>query len=408
MKPSVLIFSEEYTKITKGMFVVWRNHVSDVSKRFAVDILLNNEHWAAEEAMSEFASNANVNLHQLPFKMPSTLVKAMFGWCDNVWILRAGRHALSQCLNLIMSPLIIIYLTLWLRQLKPSAIFSHNGGWPAGILCRWIVVAAFFARIPKRILIVHNYPSNPKGILLRTFFLPIRFIQARLMDFCATSIVTVSDSTKASLEGIIFNRSVVRIHNGIPLFAKSSYVMPEIPPLNWQPSGAVVGFVGALYPYKGPHVLLDAFKLVDTPCELALLGPTEPFYLKTLQQKAELCANKVSFLGFHPNVDAFMQKIDILVVPSIAFESFGMVILEAMKHKKPVICSNFGGMKEVVEDGITGMVVPASDDATMAKAITRLLSDHDLRRQMGEAGYRRLNVFFTLEKMVAQYDELMV
>jgi teichuronic acid biosynthesis glycosyltransferase TuaC len=407
MKPSVLIFSEEYTKITKGMFVVWRNHASEASKRFTVDILLNNEHWAAEEVMHEFTSNANVNLHQLPFKMPSTLVKALFGWCDQFWILRAGRYALGQCLNLIMSPLIIIYLTLRLRQIKPSAIFSHNGGWPAGVLCRWIIVAAFLARVPKRILIIHNYPNSFKSIVLRTLFLPIRLIQARVVDFCATSIVTVSDSVKASLEGEIFYRSVVRIHNGIPSIEQLPNVLLDIPSLDWQPSGAVVGFVGALYPLKGPHVLLDAFKLVDIPCELALLGPAEPFYLETLQQKAELCANKVSFLGFHSDVDAFMQKIDILVVPSIAFESFGMVILEAMKHKKPVICSDFGGMKEVVEHGVTGLVVPASDDDAMANAITKLLSDHDLMLQMGEAGYRRLNVFFTLEKMVAQYDELL-
>jgi glycosyltransferase involved in cell wall biosynthesis len=51
--------------------------------------------------------------------------------------------------------------------------------------------------------------------------------------------------------------------------------------------------------------------------------------------------------------------------------------------------------------------VPASDDVAMANAITKLLSDHDLMRQMGEAGYRRLNDLFTLEKMVDQYNELL-
>jgi teichuronic acid biosynthesis glycosyltransferase TuaC len=403
----ILIFSEEYIKITKGMFVVWRNHVAGVSKRCMVDILLNNEHWAVDEASEEFRANANVSLRQLPFKMPSTLVKGLFGWCDNFWILRAGQYMLGQSLNLIMSPMIIFYLTFRLRQIKPSAVFSHNGGWPAGVLCRWIIVAACFARVPKRILIIHNYPQKFKGIVLRTLFSPIRFIQARLMDCCTTSIVTVSDSVKASLVGDVFYRSVTRIHNGIPSMEQLPNVLPDIFSLDWQPSGAVVGFVGALYPMKGPHVLLDAFKLVDIPCELALLGPAEPLYLKTLEQKAELCANTVSFLGFHSDVDAFMQKIDILVVPSIAFESFGMVILEAMKHKKPVICSDFGGMKEIVEDGVTGLVVPASDDAAMANAITRLLSDRDLMLQMGEAGYRRLNDFFTLEKMEGQYNELL-
>jgi len=400
----ILVFSEEYTKITKGMFVVWRNHVSETSQRHTVDVLLNNEHWAVDELAKEFGTNANVSLSQLPFKMPSTLVKTVFGWCNHFWILRAGRYGLGQCLNFIISPLIIIHLSLRLRQIKPSAVFSHNGGWPAGNLCRWIIVAAMLAGVPKRTLIIHNFPYIHKGIVLRTLFWPIRVIQARAMDFCATSIVTVSDSVKASLDNNVFYRSVVRIHNGIPL---SVQVPIGLQPLSWGPTNATVGFVGALSPMKGPHVLLDAFRLVNTPCELALLGPAEPSYLKTLRQKAELCANKVSFLGFQSDVEAFMNKIDVLVVPSIAFESFGMVILEAMKCKTPVICSDFGGMKEVVEDGVSGLVVTAGDDLSLANAITRMLSDAELRLKMGEAGYRRLNEFFTSEKMAAQYDDLL-
>jgi teichuronic acid biosynthesis glycosyltransferase TuaC len=153
--------------------------------------------------------------------------------------------------------------------------------------------------------------------------------------------------------------------------------------------------------------LLDAFKSINMACELALLGPAEPVYLNILQQKAELCVNKVSFLGFHSDVHAFMSRIDILVVPSVAFESFGLVILEAMKCKKPVICSDFGGMKEVVEAGVTGLVVPAGDDLALADALSKLLSDANLRLKMGEAGYCRLNKLFTSEEMAAQYDELL-
>jgi len=407
MKTAVLIFSEEYIKVTKGMFVVWRNHASEASKKFRVDVLLNNEHWAANEITQELGTNSNINLQQLPFKMPNTLCNEIFSWCEKYRILRTGRTALGQCLNLIISPVIMIYLVFRLRQLNPSAVYSHNGGWPAGTLCRWIILAAFLARIPKRILIIHNYPNPVKNEVLRVLFSPIRLIQARMMDLCATSIVTVSDSARASLEGVIFNRPVVRIHNGIPLSAISPHITADIPALNWEPSAAVAGFVGSLYPTKGPHVLLDAFKFVDLPCELALLGPAEPVYLKLLQQKASLCPNKVVFLGFHSDVDAFMQKIDILVVPSIAFESFGMVILEAMKHKKPVICSDFGGMKEVVESGVTGLVVPAGNDLALANAITVLLSDADLRNRMGMAGYQRVSELFTSEKMTAQYDELL-
>jgi len=403
----ILVFSEEYIKITKGMFVVWVNQTCETSKRCHVDILLNNEHWAIDEVKEVFHSNDQVAVHSLPFYMPSALLKRFFVVGDSMRPFRAVRFLLGQLLNLALSPLIIFYLAVRLRQIRPGAVFSHNGGWPAGQLCRWIILAAVLARVPKRIIIIHSHPEKGIGLFLDAFFLPSRFIQAWLMARCATSIVTVSDSVKAMLESKVFKRSVIRIHNGIQLSSSVHRTRPYPSPVDWHPTGMVVGFVGALYPHKAPHILLDAFQLVEMPCELILLGPADPTYLQTLKRKAHLCSNKTSFLGFHEDVDFFMQRIDILVVPSIAFESFGMVILEAMKYKKPVICSDFGGMKEVVENGKTGLVVPAGDILLLAKAIKKLLADADMRRQMGEAGYLRLNKLFTSEKMTAQYYELL-
>jgi teichuronic acid biosynthesis glycosyltransferase TuaC len=397
----ILIFSEEYIKITKGMFEVWMNHARESSKRRHVDILLNQEHWAFNEARTLFKANKKVAVQHLPFKMPSTYLQKMFVSCEKTWVLRVAELILGQTINLVFFPLIIIYLSVRLYKLKPNAIFSHNGGWPAGQLCRWIIVAAMIARVPKRIFIIHSYPGKLPRFTGR-LLMPMRYVQARLIDFCSTSIITVSDAVKDTLQSEVFKRPVLRIHNGIPLSPSIGKPQSYSPPLEWNPIGLSVGFVGALYPHKGPHVLLDAFRLIEVSCELALLGPIEPNYLKPLKKKSELCPNKVFFLGFHQDVDAFMEKIDLLVVPSIAQESFGMVILEAMKHSKPVICSDFGGMKEVVEDGVTGLVVPAGDEQALAQAITKLLANKEMRRQMGAAGYQRLKKLFTSEKMVAK------
>ncbi len=152
--------------------------------------------------------------------------------------------------------------------------------------------------------------------------------------------------------------------------------------------------------------MLDAFRFVETPCELALLGPADATYLGELQARARRCKNKVTFLGFHDDVDSFMAQIDFLVVPSMAFESFGLVILEAMRHRKAVICTDFGGMKEIVEHGKTGLIVPAGDIRALAGSITDLLADMEATRRMGEEGYRRLEAQFTAERMVSQYDAL--
>jgi glycosyltransferase involved in cell wall biosynthesis len=398
----ILIFSEEYIKITKGMFVVWVNHSIEISKNHQLEILVNREHWALEELPKRLKENKNVGLKKLPFFMPITYVRSLLSLWDDKIKFRALKAIFGRFLNILISPLIILYFFFHFKKNKIDALYSHNGGWPAGQLCRWIIVGAKLAGIKNRIIIIHNYPGVEKYKIVRLIMRPVRLFQNWIMDICATEIVTVSDNVKDVLQ-LEFHREIKRNHNGIILDTPDE----NLTKVKWDHSGLVVGFVGALFPLKGPHVLLDAFRLVQVKCELALLGPSEPEYLKLLKEKAVLCTNKVSFLGFHQNVDSFFSQIDILVVPSIAFESFGMVVLEAMKHKKPVICSDFGGMKEIVIDGVTGFVVPAKDDKVLAVAITKLLKDKNLRQSMGEAGYERLLQDFTAEKMVERYFKLL-
>jgi len=401
-----LVFSEEYARVTKGLFAVWTNHASAASRKQQIDIVLNRGHWALDEVKAAFRTNTRVAVHCLPFTMPSALLVRAFSAADRSWALRGARFSLGELLNVLLCPLVILYFYRRLRKIRPRAVFSHAGGWPAGPLCRWIIYAAALARIPTRVLIIHNFPKEVGGSVWGLLAGPMRLLRAWSIGRWATFIVTVSDSVKASLESKVFKRPVIRIHNGIQLSAREPALLSRSAHPDWHPAGLTVGFVGALYPLKGPHVLLDAFRFVAAPCELALLGPADPEYLKSLQQRAALCANRVSFLGFHDDVDWFMERIDFLVVPSMAFESFGMVILEAMKHKKPVICSDFGGMKEVVENGVTGLIVPAGDVLALSSAIATLLAEDDARRQMGEAGYRRLNERFTAETMADQYDAL--
>jgi teichuronic acid biosynthesis glycosyltransferase TuaC len=401
---TVLVFSEEYTKLTKGMYVVWMTHALGVARDRRVNVLLNREHWALKEAPPLLTANPRITFGSLPFRMPGPALIGGLGARRAPWIWRAARFALHEAANAIASPFVIFYLYRRLRRIRPCALFSHAGGWPAGPLCRWIIYAGALARVPSRVLIIHNYPAKRPGRLWGLMAALPRWLQARGISRCTTAIVTVSDSVRTSLEAQVFKSALLRIHNGIVLSPAGPVGSQS--GLNWRPEGPTIGFVGALYPLKGPHVLLDAFRLVDASCELALLGPAEPAYLQDLQRRARLCANKVSFLGFQDDVDSFMSQIDFLVVPSIAFESFGMVILEAMKHRKAVVCSDFGGMKEIVEHGVTGLVVPASDITALARAMMTLLADEPLRRRMGEAGYRRLEKCFSAERMVAQYNEL--
>ena len=79
-----------------------------------------------------------------------------------------------------------------------------------------------------------------------------------------------------------------------------------------------------------------------------------------------------------------------------------------MKHSKPVICSDFGGMKEVVNNDITGLVVPNGDVLALAQGLRKLLKNKKMRIAMGKAGYKRLANLFRAEQMAREYDKIIL
>ncbi len=96
---------------------------------------------------------------------------------------------------------------------------------------------------------------------------------------------------------------------------------------------------------------------------------------------------------------------DVFVTPSICFDTFGMVNLEAMEHRKPVVATLFGGSQEVVEDGQTGLIENPLKPKAFAAKIGELLGDPERARAMGEAGYLRLRAHFTIERLTDEYLE---
>ena len=93
----------------------------------------------------------------------------------------------------------------------------------------------------------------------------------------------------------------------------------------------------------------------------------------------------------------YYQRAALLVMPSF-YESFGIACLEAMAFGLPVVATRVGGLPEVIEDGVTGLLVPPGDADALAQAMIRLLSDADLRRRMGQAGRERVLKEFTTER----------
>jgi len=353
-----------------------------------IEVLINRNHPASVSQICGEPKTTNITVHRLRIPLPSDL------------------PVRNMALKVLLRPVrwlwlcgYLIYLVGWLRIHRIEGVLSHNGGWPGGELNRLAIYAAWLARVPDRVLVIHNLPWRPSSILLAIYRL-----YGWVVSSLATRLITVSNFCKDSLREIAGLRSVSVIYNGI------SAANPRINDFSlhnnspaWEKKYPTIGFVGEMHPRKGVHILVDALCVVGSPCELVLIGDGDRTYIEQIRRAVAASKHPVHFLGFRGDVWKLYQWMDIVVLPSVMYESFGMVILEAMRAGKPVICSDFSGMKEVVVDGKTGVVVPAGDVHALTKAIEWLLRDKDLACRMGESGRMRLEAAFSAHAMVKRY-----
>jgi glycosyltransferase involved in cell wall biosynthesis len=161
-------------------------------------------------------------------------------------------------------------------------------------------------------------------------------------------------------------------------------------------------YVGPASPHKGRQVLLDAHRRIESDVVLRLVGGD-----------SSISAPGVEDLGFKSGdelADLFRQAIA-LIVPSIWADPCPTVALEAMAQGTPVIASDIGGLAEIVEDGTTGLLVPAEDVDRLSAALNRLVSDPALCASMGESARRRAQDFSSatvLPQIEAAYDDVKV
>ena len=198
---------------------------------------------------------------------------------------------------------------------------------------------------------------------------------------------------------------VTTVHEGIDV----DHVLAA-PPVNvhaefWLPHGApVVGNVAALVPHKGQRHLIEAAHLVvrempDT--RFLVLGEGELREPLERQIRDYHLEKHVLLPGFRTDVLGCIKSFDLFAMSSVT-EGLGTSLLDAMACSRAIVATRSGGIPEIVDDGHTGVLVPARDHAAMAREIVGLLKDAGRRRQMGEAGLARVSERFTVERMVAE------
>jgi glycosyltransferase involved in cell wall biosynthesis len=178
----------------------------------------------------------------------------------------------------------------------------------------------------------------------------------------------------------------------------------------------IIGTIKSLEEIYGIKYLINAFKLLkdkhpEIPLKLMLVGDgSQSAMLKKLVVDLGI-ESDVDFVGRvkHEETILYHNKIDIFVNVSL-FESFGVSVLEASACEKPVIATKVGGLTEVVDDGITGILVPPKSIEEITLALEKLVLDKPLREQMGKAGRERTNKFFNLDNntklMISHYKSV--
>lgn len=300
-----------------------------------------------------------------------------------------------------------------LKDLEINLVHTNMETAPAGPM------AARNARKPSIVHVRSTSISRPKWV----FNGLVKFL-TRYADRA----VAISDSVyKMMADGGFPEKRLVRIYDPVDtglyrprtsgeaeeLFAE------KLAPAGIPAGGRLIGLIGRMNPIKGQETLLDAAAVLAGRHEdvhFVLVGDAaddaERKYEAALRRKAAKLGieNRTHFLGHRPDVMDLLPLFKVSVSPSTT-EAFGRPAAEAMACGIPAVVAATDGLKEIVEDGQTGYVVPPRDPQALEDAIEKVLSDPDRAAQMGRKGRERVIANFSADihasKMKALFESLL-
>jgi len=292
------------------------------------------------------------------------------------------------------------------RELSPAIVHTRN------LAALEACVPAWGAGVPIRIHSEHGWDVHDLGGSSRKYTWVRRLYRPFVHRYVALS--RDLDQYLVSRVGIVPAR-VVQIYNGVDAAAfrpatGSRSAIPGCPFID--PSLWIVGTVGRMEPVKDQLNLARAFVRAveiapETRRHLRLVmvgeGRLRPEVRRVLQQAG---LGDLAWLpGERGDVADVMRSLDCFVLPSLA-EGISNTILEAMASGVPVVATRVGGNVELVDEGVTGRLVPAADPDALARAILDYYLDREVARRHAHAARRIAKNKFGLDRMVARYVEV--
>lgn len=272
------------------------------------------------------------------------------------------------------------------RQEHVSIVHVHSSF--AGVSVRLLMSLGY--RVPQVIYCAHGWAwDRPMSALGK---LVARKVE-RLLAVVTDRIVCISDHERrtAIAAGISPSKLVV-VRNAVSAHAPVAEGDAPI----WPDAKLRVLFVGRLDRQKGVDVLLSALALLNDEVHAVVAGTSVLADGKALTMSAN-----VTHIGWLTpgQLETLFASAQVLVIPS-RWEGFGLIAVEAMRAGLPVIASRVGGLQEVVEHGVTGILLPPESPTALADVIRNL--NNETLQKMGEAGRNRVAQEFTMERLHRQ------
>ncbi|MFE8071662.1 glycosyltransferase family 4 protein [Marinobacteraceae bacterium S3BR75-40.1] len=299
----------------------------------------------------------------------------------NKWLRKLMAYVVTV-INVASNIPYVLRLCRLIRKHRIDVIHSNNSV--------FVLLAAVITRTPY-VWHFHGIPSEPPSLL------------ERLLQFRVDQYLSISNYVShAALEQGYPKNKLVTEHNPVA----DQFMTPANPELRtstrkrWgiQDRECVIALFGRVIRWKGQMEFLKAvaaMENIDSVRVLIVGGATEGFGAGYEQEVRQFVTNqglekRVTFTGFVKEVRALYEAADIIVHSSIEPEPFGLVVTEAMACAKPVIASDLGAPRELVDEGIDGFVVSPTNTRALANALDQLASDNELRERMGRSGRKKI------------------
>jgi len=361
-----------------------------IDQKITVCHLISGDLWAGAEVqaytlLSALKDEPGINLLAVVLNEGRLAEQLRKGGIETI-VIDESRHGIVQIFKILKEEL---------KNRKIDVLHSHR--YKENILAALLKKEGLTRYLVQT---VHGLGEEFKG------FQKIKIILYSLLNNYFTrryfnKIIAVSNDIERQLKDKFKADCLTTVHNAVktenirPAHSNSE-VRRELKIDDSQP---VIGTAGRLVPIKGYDIFLSAAKIIleDTPRAVFLLAGDGPLKEELQQQALSLGIEKnVRFLGFREDIIDILNCLDIFVMSS-HHEGIPMILLEAMALQKPVVSTAVGGVKEVIEDNLSGLLVKPGDEKSLALACLIVLNRPDTREKLSRGAIGRIEEEYSVE-----------